>query len=235
MVINQSLVARTFGSYLLQIVNLQPASFWVPALGVGLLAVAFGVNVAGNLTVSEIVAAEDYSLAEAARPAVGEAGVWFTVALAIVATASGVMASIFAASRMLAMLTHMTQVPHRHFGMPGNTRAHTTAYTVVFAMALAAAFDLRRIAALGAVYYLLMDLAIHWGLLRHLRNRVEIRPTIVVTAVVLDVVVLGAFVWVKASADTLGLWVAAAGIVLIVAGEQLFMRSHTRADGTMDM
>ncbi|MEO5678355.1 MAG: amino acid permease, partial [Acidimicrobiales bacterium] len=170
-----------------------------------------------------------------ARPAVGEAGVWFTVALAVVATASGVMASIFAASRMLAMLTRMTQVPHRHFGMPGTIRTHTTVYTVVFAMGLAAAFDLRRIAALGAVYYLLMDLAVHWGLLRHLRKRVEFRATIVVAAMSLDVVVLGAFVWVKGSTDALGLWAAAAGIVLIVAGERLFMRSHTRPDRTMDM
>jgi hypothetical protein len=29
--------------------------------------------------------------------------------------------------------------------------------------------------------------------------------------------------------------VAAAGIILIVIGERLFMRSHTQADGTMDM
>lgn len=340
MVINESLVARTFGSYVLQIVHLEPASFWVPALSVGLLAVAFGVNVAGNramqatqramaavkilglgafavaglwfanadnftngstagvsnspvgflaavalailaykgfttitnsggeiedphrntgraivislavctvvylaiaaavagsLTVSQIVASENFSLAEAARPAFGEAGVWFTVILAVVATASGVMASIFAASRMLAMLTRMTQVPYSEFGLPGSIRTHTTTYTVLFAMVLAAAFDLRRIAVLGAVYYLLMDLAIHWGLLRHLRDRVEFRATIVVAAMVLDLVVLGAFVWVQASTDALGLWVAAAGIVLIVTGEHFFMRSHTQPDGTMDM
>jgi hypothetical protein len=196
---------------------------------------AIAAAVAGNLNVAEIVAAEDYSLAEAARPAFGEDGVTFTVALAIVATASGVMASVFAASRMLAMLTHMTQVPHRHFGMPGTMRTHTTVYTVMFAIALAATLDLRRIAALGAIYYLIMDIAIHWGLLRHLRDRVEHRRTIVVGAIVLDVVVLGAFVWVNASVDPLGLWVAAAGIVLVVLGERLFMASHTRPDDTMDM
>lgn len=340
MVINESLVARTFGSYVLQIVDLKPDSFWVPALSVSLLAVAFGVNVAGNqamqatqrvmaavkifglaafavtglwfanadnftngstvdtsvspegflaavalailaykgfttitnsggeiedphrntgraivislaictvvylaiaaavagsLTVPQIVAAENFSLAEAARPALGEAGVWFTVILAVVATASGVMASIFAASRMLAMLTRMHQVPHRHFGLPGTIRLHTTVYTVVFAMVLAAAFDLRRIAALGAIYYLLMDIAIHWGLIRHLRKKIEFRATIVMSAAVLDLVVLGAFVWVEATTDALGLWVAAAGIVLIVTGERLLMRSHTRPDGTMDM
>ncbi len=341
MVISESLVARTFGSYVLQIIGLEPAAFWVPALGVGLLAAAFvviiagnkavqasqrfmaaikilglglfavaglwlveaanftngtasaGIDVspegflaavalailaykgfttvansggeivdphrntgraimislaicsvvylaiaaavAGNLTLPEIIAAEDFSLAEAARPAFGDSGVWFTVVLAVVATASGVMASVFAASRMLGMLTHLKQVPHRHFAMPGGVRIHATVYTVAFAMALTATLDLRRIAALGAIYYLLMDIAIHWGLLRHLRTRVAFKPAIVVTAIVLDLVVLGAFVWVKASADALSLYAAGGGILLIVLGERLFMHSHTRPDQTMDM
>ncbi len=47
--------------------------------------------------------------------------------------------------------------------------------------------------------------------------------------------VLAAFVWVKATSDALSLYVAGAGILLIVLGERLFMRSHTHADGTMDM
>ncbi len=341
MVVSQSLVAHTFGSYVLQIVGLEPASFWVPALGVGLLAAAFVVvvagnkavqasqrvmaavkilglglfaiagiwlaeaanftngtaasgiavspegflaavalailaykgfttiansggeivdphrntgraivislaicgvvylaiaaAVAGNLTLPEIVAAEDFSLAEAARPAFGGSGVWFTVVLAVVATASGVMASVFAASRMLGMLTHMKQVPHGHFAMPGAIRIHATVYTVVLAMALTATFDLSRIAALGAIYYLLMDIAVHWGLLRHLRARVAFNPAIVVAAIALDLVVLASFVWVKASSDALSLYAAGGGIRLIVLGERLFMRSHTRPDGTMDM
>ena len=190
---------------------------------------------AGNLTLPEILAAEDFSLAEAARPALGGTGVWFTVTLAIVATASGVMASVFASSRLLAMLTRMKQVPHRDFRMPGTVRIHATVYTVAFAMALAATLDLSRIAALGAIYYLIMDIAIHWGLLTRLRTRIDFKPAIVLAAIVLDVVVLAAFVWVKASTDPLSLYVAGAGIALIVAGERLFMRSHTRADGTMDM
>ncbi|MCZ7628843.1 MAG: amino acid permease [Microthrixaceae bacterium] len=79
---------------------------------------AIATAVAGNLPLAEIIAAEDSSLAEAARPAFGDLGVWFTVALAIVATASGVIASVFAASRMLAMLTHMNQVPTVTWGCP---------------------------------------------------------------------------------------------------------------------
>lgn len=73
----------------------------------------------GNLSLDEIIAAQDFSLAEAARPAFGTPGVWFTVAIAVVATASGATANIFAASRMLAMLTMMKEFPHGHVGLPG--------------------------------------------------------------------------------------------------------------------
>lgn len=102
-------------------------------------------------------------------------------------------------------------------------------------MTLTVLFDLRRIAALGAVFYVLMDIAIHWGLLRKLGSRVEANRGVVITAIVLDVVVLVAFLWVKASADPLILVISAAAVAAVVAGEYLFMRSHTDAAGRMGM
>ena len=108
-------------------------------------------------------------------------------------------------------------------------------YTVAFARARTVAFDLRRIAALGAIFYLIMDIAIHWGILRHLRTRIDVNPAVVATAIALDVVVLTAFVWVKASADMLIIYVSGAAIAVIVVAERLFMRSHTDASGHMDM
>ena len=125
------------------------------------LAVVWAVG--STLSVEEIIRTKNYSLAEAARPAFGAMGVWFTVAIAIIATASGLLASIFAVSRMLAMLTDMNLIPHKHFGMPGNIQKHTLVYTVVLAAFLAAFFDLSRIASLGAIFYLVMDIVIHWG------------------------------------------------------------------------
>tara|TARA_R110002074_G_scaffold370546_1_gene545430 strand:+ start:300 stop:605 length:306 start_codon:yes stop_codon:yes gene_type:complete len=44
-------------------------------------------------------------------------GLWVTVILAIIAAVSGVIASAFAVSRMLAMLPDMKLVPHCHLGM----------------------------------------------------------------------------------------------------------------------
>ena len=246
MVINESLVARTFGTYVLQLFDSQGAEWLIPALGVSLLIVAFIVNilsnqfiqtlsfimafikiaglavlaigglwatglsfesvsaqpqdtsatgflgavalgilgykgfttitnsggelkqpeknvgraivisisicvvlyvfvavaVGANLSIGEIIQAKDYSLAEASRPAFGQYGAWFTIAFAIIATSSGVVASIFAVSRMLSMLTSMQLVPHRHFSLPGDIRRHSLIYTLVIAIFLTIFFDL---------------------------------------------------------------------------------------------
>lgn len=327
MVINESLVARTFASYTNQIISFE-ASWLIPAMAVGLLAFAFLVNILSNkfiqtfsffmafikalglvvlaggglwaaglsfesvaftppsdsggdilaaialsilaykgfttitnsggeivepkknvgraiiislvicatiyllvtlavgssLTIDEIVKAKDYALAEAARPVYGSTGLTITVAFAIVATVSGVIASAFAVSRMLAMLTKMELVPHKHFGMPGGIQTHTLVYTIVFAMLLAAFFDLSRIASLGAIFYIIMDIAIHWGVLRHLRRDVAANPIILVSAIVLDVVVLAAFLWIKWLKDPVIIWASLIGISLITICEVIFLR-----------
>lgn len=182
--------------------------------------------VGANLSIEEIVKAKDYSLAEASRPAFGDYGLWFTVGFAIIATVSGVIASVFAVSRMLAMMTDMKLVPHRHFGMPGSIQKHTLVYTIVIAMLLTVLFDLSRIASLGAIFYIIMDIAIHWGVLRHLRKEVKANAAILITAIVLDVIVLGAFLWVKAESDILVIWVSLIGLVLIFVGERIFIHKY---------
>ncbi len=135
--------------------------------------------VGANLSVPEIIEARDYSLAEAARPALGPYGLWFTIAIAIIATTSGLIASVFAVSRMIAMLTDMDIIPHRHFGMSGTVQRHALVYTVVAAGLLAVLFDLSRIASLGAIFYLVMDIVVQWGVFRRLRDEVGANGTIV--------------------------------------------------------
>ncbi|SDJ12958.1 APC family permease [Alteribacillus bidgolensis] len=330
MVINQSLVARTFGTYTLQLFNIDNNTFLVPALGVLLLAFAFIINitnnriigsfsfvmsalkiggialfaiaglwvanfslgitgtsesdptivshiagialtilafkgfttitnsgseivnphknigraiiisilicaviyglvawaVSSNLSISEIIQARDYALAEAARPAFGSYGVWFTVLIAIIATVSGVIASIFAVSRMLAMLSDMQLIPHKHFGMPGNIQKHTLVYTVVIAITLTVFFDLSRIASMGAILYLVMDIMFHWGVLRHLRKEIKANAYVIGTAIMLDVIVLGGFLWIKINSDLLVVIISLIMFLLIFVGEKYFLTAH---------
>jgi len=334
MIINQSLVARTFGTYTMQLFDAKNMQWMIPALGVGLLVFAFFINalsnkfiqslsfitafikitglsmlaigglwasglsfesisatpqatginsflgavalgilgykgfttitnsggeiknphknvgraivisisictvlyvlislaVGANLSIDEIVKAKDYSLAEASRPAFGQYGLWFTVGFAIIATVSGVIASVFAVSRMLAMLTKMQLVPHRHFQLPGDIQMHTLIYTVVIAILLTIFFDLSRIASLGAIFYIIMDIGIHWGVFKHLRKDVGANPAMLITAIVLDVIVLGAFLWVKVQSDMLVIWASLIGFAAIFIGEKFFLKQHKNDD-----
>jgi amino acid transporter len=330
MIINESLVARTFGSYTLQLFEVAENPLWVPALGVALLIVAYIINVSGNkviektsqfmavikiagiivfsigglwaayftlgdllpstvetsgysaasyigaialsilaykgfttitnsggeitnphknvgrsiiisllictavyflvaiavnssLSIAEIVKAKDYSLAEAARPAFGKYGLYFTVGIAIVATISGVIASIFAVSRMTAMLTDMKLIPHSHFGMSGSVQKHMLLYVVIIAIALTIFFDLSRIASIGAIFYLVMDMIVHWGVFKHLRREVNANGVILISALLLDLIVLIAFLWIKVNSDIFVVIVSAIGVVLVFTGEKWFL------------
>lgn len=189
------------------------------------LLVALGV--AANLPLPEIIRTKNYALAEAARPAFGDMGLLLTVVLAIIATVSGVIASTFAVSRMLAMLTDMKLVPHRHFGMSGTIQRHTLVYTIVLAMFLTALFDLTRIASLGAILYLTMDILVHWGVFRHLRQKIGASPAILIAAIIVDVVVLGAFLIIKAQSDMLIIYLSVIVMFAVFGGEKLFLKTKT--------
>ncbi|HUF25786.1 MAG TPA: APC family permease [Gemmatimonadaceae bacterium] len=335
MIISESLVARTFGTYTLQLFPSETAEIWVPVLAVGLIVLAFTVNIAGNqvigavsnagaalkiggllvfaaivlaasginletsmvppsgdpslgdflggvalailafkgfttitnagdevieptknvgraiiislviclvvylavcfavassLNLDQLIAAKDFALAEAARPAIGGYGTWFTVGIAIIATATGLLASTFAVSRMLAMLTEMKLIPHSHFGMPGDIQKHTLVYTVVVAAVLAAVLDLSRIASMGAIFYLMMDITVHWGVLRHLHEDVGANRAVLGAAIGLDTIALGALLLLKGASDPLIVAVSLVMIVVVVAFERFYLR-RLRATG----
>ncbi|MDF1778532.1 MAG: amino acid permease [Rhizobiaceae bacterium] len=189
------------------------------------LLVAFAVG--SNLSIDQIVAAKDYSLAEAASPALGQLGFYFTVILAAVATASGVLASVFAVSRMLAMLTEMKMIPHSHFGMSGPIRNHTLVYTVVLASLLAVFFDLSRIASLGAFFYLIMDMLVHWGVFRIVRHEIGASGAILLCALGFDAIVLVAFTTMKLGSDPMIVLYSAVGISAVFIYERIYLSRWT--------
>lgn len=181
------------------------------------------VAVGSNLTIEQIISARDYSLAEAAEPALGQTGFYATILLAAVATASGVLASIFAVSRMLAMLTDMKLIPHNHFGMSGPIQRHTLVYTVVIASVLAVFFDLGRIASLGAFFYLVMDMVVHWGVFRYRLREAGALGWVVVSALCFDALVLTAFSVMKLRSDPEIVLLAVFVLVCVFSFERIYL------------
>lgn len=184
------------------------------------------VAVTGSLSVPEIIKARDYALAEASEPLFGSWGVTLTVAIAVVATLSGLVASLYSVSKLYDMLRDMGQAP----GLPGKQQHQSLFITAGLAIVMAAFFDLSQIAALGAILYLAMDIAIHWGILRHLKSDVEAMSWIPWVAIVLDVAVLLPFIVLKAQSDLFTIIVTAAVALAIVAAQWLVVRRQDGAD-----
>ncbi|OWY81544.1 APC family permease [Rhodococcus sp. BUPNP1] len=184
------------------------------------------VAVVGSLSVPQILAARDYALAEAAEPLFGSWGVWLTVAVAVVATLSGLVASLFSVSRLYDMLREMKQVP----GVPVSLNRQSLLITAALALVTASLFDLSRIAALGAMLYLSMDIAIHWGMIRRLRHRVEFTVWIPAVAIALDVLVLVPFVMMKARSDWFTVAITTAVAAVIIAAQAVNARRHPHDD-----
>ncbi len=197
-----------------------------------ILYIALALSVAAGLSVPEIIAAKDYALAQAAEPLFGQFGILFTILLAIIATVSGVIASVFSASRLLAMLSKIKQIPKPSFGKIHNPTLLITATLAIF---LTIFFDLTRIAAIGAIFYLIMDISINWGLLRHLRKTIPFNPIIPLITVFMDASILGAFIYVKYLSDPFILVISFVSIILIIVAEYLFMLYHTDKNHQMHM
>ena len=121
------------------------------------------------------------------------------------------------------MLTDMEMIPHSHFGMSGSIQSHMLVYTVFIAGTLAVLFDLSRIASLGAFFYLVMDMAVHWGVWSRLRNEIDARGWVILTALVLDAVVLAAFTVLKWQSDPMIVVYAITGIVAVFIYERFYL------------
>ncbi len=182
--------------------------------------------VGSSLSLDEILQAKNYSLAEAARPTYGELGVSLTVLIAIIATVSGIIASMFAVSRMLSMLTEMELVPHSHFGMPGSIHKHILVYIAVMAGALTVVFDVSRIAALGAFYSIAMDFIIHYGVLRNAnRGEVSFNPSVLKASMGVDLIILIGLIYIKGKDDPVLLGITIVSMTLIYILEKWFLKA----------
>jgi hypothetical protein len=134
---------------------------------------------------------------------------------------------------MLGMLGSMKQVPDMN--KMKKLKNPSLIFTVSLAILLTILFDLTRIASIGAIFYLIMDIAIHWGLFRYLKKEVKFNPIIPIIAIVMDIAILSAFIYLKYVNDPFVLVVAGIGIALVFLFQFLFMKSHTDKDGNMKM
>jgi amino acid transporter len=160
------------------------------ALGVTtVLYIFISLGVFGTLTVDEAIGYGETAIAEAARPALGEAGFTMMAIAALLATASSVNATLYASGGLTAMLAGAGQFP-TFFGRGSRLGPHAgILITAGLVLVVANTVDLSAIASVGSACSLTIFLLIGLAALR-LRAEIGARAPIVLVALAATAVVL---------------------------------------------
>jgi amino acid transporter len=180
------------------------------------------ISVASSIGAEGAADARDYALAQAAEPLFGSWGVGITVAIAVVATVSGLLASLYSVSRLYAMLQDMRQAP----ALPAKVHHQPLIITAGLAIVTTAFLDLTQIASMGALLYLTMDIAVQWGVIRHLREKIHAVRWLPVLTIVLDLAILIPFTILKIQDDWLTVVVAFAVAAAILIGQVIAVKAR---------
>jgi len=182
------------------------------------------VSVSSSIGASGAVDARNYALAQAAEPFFGAWGVGITVAIAVVATLSGLLASLYSVSRLYGMLQEMKQAPSLPKSVPHQPMIITAGLAILVTVFL----DLSQIASMGVFLYLTMDMAVQWGVIRRLRAKIEARIWLPVLTIVLDLAILIPFAVLKVQSDLFTVIVAAVVAAAIVAAQVVTVRTRSQ-------
>jgi amino acid transporter len=160
------------------------------ALGVTtVLYVLIALGVFGTLTVDEVIGYGETAIAEAARPALGDAGFTMMAVAAMLATASSVLATLYASAGLTAMLAEVGQFPP-FFGRssPLGSKAGML-ITAAIVLVVSNLVDLSAIASVGSACSLVIFMLVGVSAFR-LRAEIGASAAIVLLAVSLTAIVL---------------------------------------------
>ena len=121
------------------------------------------------------------------------------------------------------MLQDMRQAP----SLPGSISHQPMFITAGLAIVATVFLDLTQIASMGAFLYLSMDIAVQWGVIRHLRTKIDARLWFPVVTIALDSAILISFTVIKVQGDPLTVVVAASLAAAIIVAQVITVRVRT--------
>jgi len=192
-----------------------PRAFVISVGFVIILYVMVALVAVGNLSLASISAAQDYALAEAARPFLGPAGFALIAVAAMLSTASAVNATLYGVARLSYCIARSGELPEilerRVWGQPVEGLLITSALTLF----VANVFDLTSISTIGSAGFLIVFAAVNVANARLARDT-HSRRWLSASGAVACSGALGALVWQTAQTHPGKLWVLVAMLALAV-------------------
>lgn len=138
-----------------------PRAYYISVLFVIGLYVLVSLVTVGNLSVDKIVAAEDYALAEAARPFLGAAGFTLIAIAALLSTASAINATLYGTTRVSYVIAKEGELPEALDREVWQQPIEGLLITSGLTLLVANLFDLSSISTMGSSGFLLIFAAVN--------------------------------------------------------------------------
>ncbi len=143
-----------------------PRALYLAVFIVILIYLAISVAVIGNLPLKQIIHAQDYALAEAARPFLGDIGFRVIAVAALLSTASAINASLYGGANVSYMLAREGELPEVFDRKVWRTGREGLLISAGFVILLVNLFNLEGIAMMGSAAFLIIYGAVNFGHLR---------------------------------------------------------------------
>lgn len=147
-----------------------PRALYTSVVLVILIYLAVAVTVTGNLSNAQIEAAQDYALAEAAKPFLGEFGFRLVAVAALFSTASAINATLFGSANVCYMIAKEGELPATLAHSRWKQLTGGLLVTSLLVIAMTLLFDLSGIAMMGSAAFLLVYSVVNAGHLRVLKQ-----------------------------------------------------------------
>ena len=194
--------------------------------------VLIALGVFGTLTVAEVIQYGETAIAEAARPALGEAGFTIMAVAALLSTAGATNATLYASSNLTGMLAEERIFPGL-FGAPTRFRVRSGLFvTAGLVLLVANLVDLSAIASVGSAVALMIFVLIG---IAGWRRRADTGSSgaIVLLAIAVTAVVLGFFAvdTARNAPETFGAIVGIALLAVVLDGVWTWARDRRGRGG----
>jgi len=190
-----------------------------------LLYVSVTFAVFGNLPLDEIIKAQDYALAEAAKPAFGQTGFTIMAIAALISTASSINANLYAVTNVTYQMARNGELPEvyeRNVWHSSEGLIISTIFLILFVLF----FKLDEIAAIGSISILFIHAFVHIGHLLKIEKTGASKLLVILAILTIAIAIVLALSYTAKHIPNVGYFIAGGFIVafLLEIGLRIFTK-----------
>ncbi|MBV1887961.1 MAG: amino acid permease, partial [Urechidicola sp.] len=187
--------------------------------------IAISIVTVGSLDFNDIAKAEDYVLAEAAKPTFGQVGFTIITIAALISTFSAINATLLGGSRVSYVVAKDDELPS-FFAKQFHGKPLGLAIITISTLVIANTMELESISTSGSIGFLLIFAAVNWVAIKKAKeiNGIKIVSLI---AFILTVAALVVLIGQQFKSNIIGVAVSLSIIVLCFLGELYFKQKES--------